>query len=189
MRSMFSRCRSILTLAVATTLAAAVPDSQVCLSAAKARLGPRAVVVTCGQLGNPAATELLAAVKPSRATATGYCVPVSQFVVLRAENSGWTAVLERGREIRNSEGYIALDYIDDIADFAGYCLEILKTRSDGKPTFTIVLSYFNDRGDIEGSQTEISWDGNVRRYREFDAEGFRPEIKNPPHIQAKKRAK
>lgn len=164
----------------------AMESNRACLDAAKAKLGPRAVVLQCGKLNN-GGLEALVVLKRTVASAPKYCTPVSQFAVLRLEGTSWKAVLDGAKEIKNGEGYIALDYIDDSPEFYGYCLGTSKERSDGKPGFAILLNYFNSGGEIEGSSTEISWNNKSGRYQEFsDVEGFRPEIKNPRHVNTRR---
>jgi hypothetical protein len=162
-------------------------ESHACSDAANARLGMAAVVLKCGRLNANGPLEALAVIKRTVASAPKYCMPVSQFAVLRLEGTAWKGVLEGANEIRNPEGYIALDYIDDSPEFYGYCLGTSKERSDGKPGFSILLNYFSASGEIEGSSTEVSWNGQVGRYQEFsEVEGFRKEVKNPPHVNTRK---
>jgi len=158
----------------------AVP--QACLDAIKMALGPGASVLRYGALNTTSAPEVIAAVKLKSFPAHADCTPVSRMVILRLEKSGWKTILDASKQIKNSEGYVGIDYIDDSSSSPGYCLQMSDHRSDSAHVFTIFMSYLNKAGDIEGSSIEISWNSKLDRYQEFaDVEGFLPEVKNPPH--------
>lgn len=143
-------------------------------------------MLRCGKLNSRGKLEVLAAVKLTRVAAPKYCTPVSRFAILSLQNATRTIEVDGAKQIKNPEGYIATDYIDDSPDLPRYCLKATAQRSDGTSGFTIFLNYFGARGEIEGSSTEISWNGKAGRYQEFtDVEGFRPEVKNPPHIRTR----
>lgn len=109
-----------------------------------------------------------------------------KMVILRHEPKGWRTALTASREIQNEAGYVGLDYIDDYFRFMGYQLGLSDERSDHKKAFLVDLVYI-ERPDGGSDQTpvEIAWNPAVGRYQEWasyqDPEGFRPEIKNPPH--------
>ena len=144
-------------------------------------MGPSAVLLRCGQLSNTGTLEALAVISLKSIPNGNECTPASRIVILRQEKSGWKAALTAAKEVKNPEGYIGLDYIDDTYTFLGHCLHIADKRSDGSPAFTIFLTYLrNRRGETEGSSTEISWNSQAGRYQEFAGE-FLPEVKNLPH--------
>jgi hypothetical protein len=112
---------------------------------------------------------------------------VSQLAILRHEPSGWRVVLTASKEVQNEAGYVGIDYIDDSSPNFGYRVLFPDQRDDGKKVFSISLSYMRKDGNTDGIPLEISWDSAVGRYREFgvnsDPPGFKPEIKNPPHLK------
>jgi hypothetical protein len=59
----------------------AIESGRECLDAAKAKLGPRAIVFQCGKLNN-GGLEALVVLKRTVASAPKYCTTVSQFAVL-----------------------------------------------------------------------------------------------------------
>ena len=163
----------------------AVPPD--CMSAVRASLGPGAVVLRYGHLSTTTASEALAVVKLASAPTHRECVPVSRAAVFRLEKSGWKIALDAAKEIRNTEGYIGLSYIDDAHVLYGYCLSTTDKRSDGVPAFSLYLSSL-ERDGTEGLPTEISWNQSVGRYQEVTANAgsrFKPELKNPPHIHSR----
>jgi hypothetical protein len=164
---------------------AEVAESAACLEAAKAKLGEGAAVLRCVRLRD-GAIEALSVIKLGNVRECKGCVPVSRLVVIRQEGAVWQIALEVGATISNAAGYVATEYIDDANQFFGYCLRLEDKRSDGVSAFTISLTDINPAGHEEGASTEISWNATVRRYQEFvTLEGFRPEIKNPPHINTR----
>lgn len=168
--------------------------AQSCLEAAKTTLGPDAEVLKCGHLTGTDALETVAVIRLKQFEETEDGVPISKFVFLRQEKSRWTVELSVDRKnwIKNSAGYIGIDFIDDSADFIGYRASFSDRRSDGFPGFTIYLYFLAPSGHNEGIATEVAWNPLVKRFQEFaysqDPVGFRPEVKNPPHIRSRKTA-
>ena len=161
-------------------------QQQDCLDAARQSLGVKAQVLRCGELNTPGVQEVLA-VLPAKYPRGGYSgLPIWKLVILRHEGSGWRRALVASRDIQNEAGYVGADYIDDYFHFMGYQLNLADSRSDGKKAFDVDLVCI-ERPDGGSDQTsvEIAWNPVVGRYQEWaygqDPEGFRPEIKNPPH--------
>jgi hypothetical protein len=167
--------------------------SQVCSDAAKRLLGPKVEILKCGFLNDTTILETVAIVGIGCTPLHHEGTLVSRLAVLRKESSGWKAVLDVGKEITNGEGYVGIDYIDDSFQFHGYRIVLADHRSDGKPSFTIRLSYITQDGESDGIPLEIAWNEKVGRYQEFTAnevpEGFRSEIKNPTHVRTRKQNK
>lgn len=167
----------------------AVPSQQQqhdCLVAAKKALGAKAEVVKCGEINTPGIQEAIAVVPGKFPSGTREGLPILKLVILRHEPSGWRTVLTADRQFQNEVGYIGLDYIDDYYHFYGYWLTFSHASSNGKNAMIIdLLDIENADGTSEASSTEIAWNPAVGRYQEWayyqDPEGFRPEIKNPPH--------
>jgi hypothetical protein len=161
-----------------------------CLAAARAALGPGAVVLKCGHLIGPGDLEVAAAIplRPFRADASG--TAVSRLVILRkaAGTSRWVNEFTADKDwTRNPAGYVGVEYIDDSFKYTGYRVSFSGRRSDGAPGFTLFLFSLNPNGSNEGVPLEVGWNRSVKRFQEFSYEaepvGFRAEIKNPPHIR------
>jgi len=117
-------------------------------------------------------------------------IPVSRLVILQKVDSQWKTALDAARQIQNPAGYVGIDYIDDSQQYLGYRANFLDRRSDGKPAFLVQLSYLRTDGKPEGVPIEISWNPTAGRFQEFsvnqEPEGFKTELKNPPHIHGTK---
>lgn len=164
------------------------PDAaaQSCLEAARHALGADAEVLKCGHFTGTDALETVAAVCLKRFKETKTGVPVSKLVVLRREQAQWVVELTADRNwIRNSAGYIGIDFIDDSANLVGYRFLSSDEGPHEAPGFRFFLSFLNPHGDDEGIPIEISWNPAVGRLQELDyghePQAFKPEIKNPPH--------
>lgn len=163
-------------------------DIKSCLGAAKKALGPNAEVLKCGKLTGREGLEAVAALRIRKLRQTQEEVAVSRLVILRRSRSGWKRELNVRQEITNSAGYVGLDFIDDSSEYRGYYVSFSDHRSDDTPGFTIYLSDIVPNGDPEWP-VQIAWNPAVQRFQEYagdrDPEGFRPEIKNPPHRNLK----
>jgi hypothetical protein len=177
-------------LAQAGAKAASTINQRSCLDAARAALGPGAVVLRCGDLNSSGTPEAVAALvlKPNRKR----CTPASRVLILRFERAGWRKVFDAGEhfEIRNTEGYVGIDYIDDANVYRGYCVEI--SDRSGSELFSVGLAFIgsDDRVDEEGLPINVAWNSKVGRYQEIVSNDappkFAPELKNPPHINTRK---
>ena len=107
---------------------------------------------------------------------------ISDLAILRLVGKTWKPVLRASKSITNDDGYIGIDY-DDSFRFHGYEVAFADKRGDGKPAFAMTLTYLTSKLDRDGIPVEIGWNPTVGRYPEFSAnqEGFKPELKNPPH--------
>jgi hypothetical protein len=119
------------------------------------------------------------------------CVPVSRLLVLRHDPTGWKPAFEAGphSEIKNPEGYVGIDYIDDSDLYPSYCLKISDAKG-GQP-FLISISFIasDDQVDEGGIPLDIAWNSKVLRYLEIvSGDGpvvFAAEKKDVPHIHLK----
>jgi hypothetical protein len=187
----FSLCICGAPLASAQSVAKAVltNDQQSCLKGAQAALGPGAVVLRCGDLNGSGKLEVVAAMvlRPSRKQ----CTAVSRIVILGGANSSWTQVFLAGThfEIKNTDGYVGIDYIDDADQYRGFCVEITD-RNRSEP-FSIALAFISSGGrvDEDGLPIRVAWNSKVGRYQEIESnEGppqFASESKSPPHRNSK----
>jgi len=159
-----------------------------CRQAGKAALGPAAKILKCGKLIGQRSLDAIAAIPLRQYPDTGDGIAVSSLVILQRQKTKWKVVLRADRKnwIRNSAGYIGIDFIDDSADFVGYRVSFSNEEAPAAPKFTIWLSYLRRSGHSEGIATEIKWNPSIRKFQEYtdtqDPAGFRSEIKNPPHF-------
>lgn len=156
-----------------------------CLVAARKALGIKAQVVRCGTLNTPGVLEVVAVLPAKYPTSRDSSLAIWKMVILRHEPSGWRTALTASRQIQNEAGYVGLEYIDDYFHFMGYQLSLWDKRPD-KKAFGMDLVYIERAdGGSDADGTDIAWNPAVGRYQECaydqDPEGFRPEIKNPPH--------
>jgi hypothetical protein len=163
-------------------------EYQQCQEAARKALGPGAEIIKQGAFNTPSVQEAVAVVRGQIVPPTNTeGLAVSRLAILRRGPSGWRVVLTASKEIQNDAGYVGIDYIDDSMSSYGYRVLFPDQRDDGKRVFSVSLSYMRKDGSADGIPLEISWDSSVGRYREFgmnsDPPGFKPEIKNPPHLK------
>ncbi len=163
--------------------------NQECIDAAVKVLGEHAEVLKCGTLNDPKVLESVAVLRTGKVSEQRTGVNILQLVILRRESSDWKVALSVSKQIKNDAGFIGVDYIDDSAPFYGYRLAFADQRDDGKKSFVLNFSYLlkGEKIDVEALPIQIAWDRSVGRYREFgmnsEPEGFKPELKNPPHLK------
>lgn len=163
--------------------------NQECIEAAIKALGEHAELLKCGALNDPKVLESVAVLPAGKASEHRTGVDILQLVILRREMSGWKVALSVSKQIKNDAGFIGIDYIDDSAPFYGYHLVLTDQRDDGEKAFVLNVSYLlkDQKIDVEALPIQIAWDKSVGRYREFgmnsDPEGFKPELKDPPHLK------
>jgi len=165
-------------------------SSAECLEVAQKMLGSDAQVARCGHLIGVSDVESIAFVRLKQFSEDPNGIPVSRLVILQKVDSQWKTALDVARQIQNSAGYVGIDYIDDSQQYSGYRANFLDQRSDNHPAFVLHLSYLRTDGKSEGVPIEISWNPAAGRFQEFSAnqepEGFKTELKNPPHIHGAK---
>jgi hypothetical protein len=165
------------------------PTRNGCGSEAKRLLGPTAEVVKYGQIVDAKYLDGIAVVKIHPTKAENRLL-VTDLVILRWVGNGWKVLLRASESITNDAGYVGIDYIDDSFRFYGYDTEFAGTRSDGKRGFSLMLSYLTRTLGRDGIPIEIAWNPQTGRFQEFSAneepEGFKPELKNPPHRRVRK---
>lgn len=178
----------------AATKIATEVSSAACLDEARKVVGPDAEVVKCGRLTGDSSLVAVAVAKlgPVKGKETAKNkkdvdggVNVSRLVILRELGAEWRAELDVSSQIRNPSGYVATEYINDSEVSYGYRAFIRDQRPDQPLGLTIEVISLDRNGQWEGSPVEIRWNPAVGRFQEFAAneepEGFRSEIKNPPH--------
>lgn len=170
--------------------ATAIPES--CIRAAKTILGAKAEVLHYGSIGTKGDAEAFAAVKLESTRTPKGCVPITEMVIIRQDKGDWRTIFEARRhmQIKNPEGFVGIEYIDDSFDYPGFCLNVNK----GKPSdpFSFALTFLKSGGATEGLPMYIGWNSAVGRYQSMtyeDPAAFEPEVKNPRHISVGKRGK
>jgi hypothetical protein len=141
--------------------------------------------IRSGRLSGGAPEECVAVVVAKGFASLREGTAVLRLVILRDDRGRWPVVFEAGRQLRNSDGYVGLDYIDDAFDFRGYRLKLGDKGCDGAARFTLVFWYLTSEGADDGLSIEVGWNRATGRYQEFDcfseAPVFKTELKNPPH--------
>jgi len=183
-------CLALMHGVVFAQVATSIPEG--CIKAAKAALGPKAIVLGYGNIGTKEDEEAFAALRLESIRASKGCIPVTEIVIMRQGSDGWRTIFEARRhmQIKNPEGFVGIEYIDDSFDYPGFCLDIT-TRKPSEP-FSFALTFLKNGGIGEGLQLYIGWNSAVRRYQSMTYENpptFEPEIKNPPHINVGKRGR
>lgn len=171
----------------------AKPDAtqiQQCDAAVENALGKSAVALRCGDLTGGGKLEVLGVVPLKDGSSRTKETLVSRAAVLRLEASGTVNELDVEKNFfRNPVGYVGIDFIDDSPSY-GFQLEA-DPLSDSIPTFTLSLTFLNDKLQPEGVPVDITWNPKAQRFQEYvtnqDPEGFRPEIQNPPHLNTPRR--
>jgi hypothetical protein len=166
-------------------------SAQRCLEAAKKALGSEAEVLKCGHLTRSGRLETVAAIRLRQFKTLRNSIPVLRLVVLRQNGSRWETMLTADMQnlIRNSIGYIGVDFIDDSEDedFVGYRVSFSTEGTRGAPRFMIWLKYLDREERDEGVAIGISWNPSVGRFQEYSENyepmGFHPEKKNPMHLR------
>ena len=157
-----------------------------CLITARKALGTQAKVLRCGELNTPGVSEVVAVIPAKYPHAQDTYLTIWKMVILRHENSGWKTVLTASREIKNEAGYVGLDYIDDYFHYMGYQLSLSDELPDHTKALVVdLVDIERPDGGSDQTSVEVAWNPAVGRYQEWayfqDPQGFRPEIKDPPH--------
>jgi hypothetical protein len=158
-----------------------------CLKAAVRLLGSKAEILHYGDVSKNGKIEAVAIARLAPDATVRKDILVSRAMILRREGSEWSVVLDATEQIKNEQGYIGLDYIDESSGFYGYRLSLDDRRGDDQPAFTIYLTDLGPDKEPQGAATEINWNPNVGRYQEFSYGDypavFKPEVKNPPRLR------
>ncbi|MEW5980348.1 MAG: hypothetical protein AB1898_31560 [Acidobacteriota bacterium] len=158
------------------------------MKAARRLLGPKAEILRYGDISKNGKIEALAIAKLTADPGSGKDILISRAIILRREGSEWNVVLDAAEQIKNKEGYIGLDYIDESSGFYGYRLTLNDRRGDEQPAFTIYLTDLGPDGEPQGTAIEINWNPDVGRYQEFSYGDypavFKPELKNPRRLRS-----
>jgi hypothetical protein len=150
---------------------------------ARLLIGSGAELIRFGHLSKGAPLEGVAILRSQKSSRMGG-IPIASLSILRRDGATWVRVFEANREMRNPEGYVGLDYIDDGWKFEGYDVSLSDKGSDNTDRFTL---YFTQLGPDPGWPTEVAWNKATGRYQEFGDDStaehqlFKSELKDPPH--------
>lgn len=163
-------------------------DYQDCLRYARTLLGDQTEILQMGDLNHRKKMEALIIKRiPKKKTGSGKGIYISEARILEKQDTQWKVILTIGEDIKNDEGYVGIDFLDDSFRYYGYELTLDEERGDGVPSFTIYLEYLDEYFKPYGLALEINWNPKVGRYQEYDygQRSFRSELKNPEHINRK----
>jgi hypothetical protein len=138
-------------------------------------------VLRCGELNQAGILETIAATLVSQRVRSSEGVAAKNLVILRRDRDGWKVALRASRLIQNNAGYVGIEYIDDCSPFWANHIEFGENRPDGRKELVVSLQWRSFENDTDPMPTDIAWDNATGRYREINADGFVPEVKNPPH--------
>lgn len=113
-------------------------------------------------------------------------VLASRLLVLRHQGQSWRIALDAAKWATNPDGFVGIDTIDDSYDFKGLRVIADDKSPTGQPGITIWISYLDEDGQDDGAAKEFSLNPATGRYQEFDEKlGFKPEVRDPPHMRSK----
>lgn len=153
-----------------------------CRTEANRLLGIRAQVLKAGDLLGTGNVQCLV-VLPYAAKGGSRERKVRRGVIVQREGSTWHELLRFDDTIRNPQGFVGIDFLDDEPTF-GFLLETADERSDGTRGFTLYLTWLNPHLQPEGIAVQLAWNRKVRRFQEYapnelDPPDFKPELRNP----------
>jgi hypothetical protein len=110
----------------------------------------------------------------------------SRLLVLRHQGQSWRVAFDAAKWATNPEGYIGVDSLDDAYDFKGLRVLVDDKTPAHQPGITLWISYLDENGEDDGEAKPFSLNPATGRYQEFDEKlGFKPEIRDPPHVRGK----
>jgi hypothetical protein len=169
-------------------------DHEGCLQAARELLGPEAEMLKCGHLSDVAHLEAVVGIRVQGLKDDKNGIPISKLEILQRVKSHWESVLIIDGEIKNSEGYVGADFIDDSHPFPYYRVDLTDRGAqwgDRTPQqFTLVLLSMTRDGKVDEGDMGlgIGWNPAVGRFQEIEPNGeeLAPEVKTPKHIRSLK---
>jgi hypothetical protein len=166
-------------------------DRESCLQAARKMLGPGGEVLKCGHLNNATTLETIIATRVPGLKDDKHGISVSRLLVLRRNKSQWDIELTVDKEIKNSAGFIGVNFIDDSHPCPYYRVNFSDQGAkwgDRSPSlFTMVLVSITQQGKVDEDDLGlgIGWNPAVGRFQEIEPNGeeFAFEKKTPKHIR------
>ena len=157
-----------------------------CLITAGGIAGGEVQLLRIGHFGTKAPLDCVVAGILPDAENQGDDVLASRLLVLRYQGQNWRVALDAAKWATNPQGYVGVDSIDDGYDFKGLRVAVDDKTPTHQPGITLWISYIDEDGNDEGDAKPFSLNLATGRYQEFDDKlGFKPEIKDPPHVRGK----
>jgi hypothetical protein len=159
---------------------------QQCLITAGAISGGEVELLRFGHFAPKAPLDCVVGATLPDVVQSGDGLLASRVLILRRQGPNWRIALDAAKRVANPEGYVGVDSIDDAYDFKGLRALVHDKSPAGQPGITLWLTYLDEDGEDEGEAKQFSLNPATGRYQEFDdRQGFKPEIKDPPHLRSK----
>ena len=160
-----------------------------CLITAGGIAGGEVELVRFGHFAPNAPLDCVVAASLPDAEPQSEDVLASRLLVLRYQAQSWRVAFDAAKWATNPSGYVGVDSIDDSYDFKGLRVLVDDKTPTHQPGITLWLSYLDENGEDDGDAKAFSLNPATARYQEFDdKQGFKPEIKDPPHVRGKANA-
>jgi hypothetical protein len=157
-----------------------------CLITAGGIVGGEVQLLRFGHFGLKAPLDCVVAGILPDVENQGDDILASRLLVLRYQRESWRVALDAAKWATNPEGYVGVNSIDDAYDFKGLRVMVDDKTPARQPGITLWISYIDEDGNDEGDAKPFSLNPATGRYQEFDDKlGFKPEVKDPPHIRGK----
>ena len=155
-----------------------------CLITAGAIIGSDVELLKFGHFAPKAPLDCVAAgaLPDTEPTPEGFLA--SRVLILRHQGENWRIALDAAKWVTNPEGYVGVTALDDSFDFKGLRAMVDDKDPSGQPGTTLWLTYLDENGEDQGDAKAFGLNTLNWRYEEFDErQGFKPEIKDPPHVR------
>ena len=162
------------------------PLRKSCLIAAGAIAGGPVELLKFGHFGEKAPLDCIAGATLPDVEPQGEGFLTSRLLVLRHQGENWRVALDAAKWAVNPSGYVGVTSLDDSFDFKGLRVVTGDKSPSGQPGITLWISYLDENGEDDGEVKQFSLNPATGRYQEFDDKlGFKPELRNPPHVRGK----
>ena len=156
-----------------------------CLIAAGAIAGGPVELLKFGHFGDKAPLDCVAAATLPDVEPQGEGFLTSRLLVLRRQGENWRVALDAAKWAVNPLGYVGASSLDDSFDFKGLRVVTGDKSPSGQPGITLWISYLDENGEDDGEAKQFSLNPAIGRYQEFDDKlGFKPELRDPPHVRS-----
>ena len=156
-----------------------------CLIAAGAIAGGPVELLKFGHFGEDAPLDCVAAAALPDVDPQGEGFLASRLLVLRHQGQNWRVALDAAKWAVNPSGYVGVNSLDDSFDFKGLRVVTGDLTPSSQPGVTLWISYLDENREDDGDAKRFSLNPATGRYQEFDDKlGFKPELRNPPHVRS-----
>ncbi|HEY7336002.1 MAG TPA: hypothetical protein VH639_14030 [Bryobacteraceae bacterium] len=157
-----------------------------CLITAGGIAGGEVELLKFGHFGEKAPLDCVVAGALPDVESEGDGFFASRLLVLRYQGGTWRIALDAAKWATNPSGYVGVDSLDDSYDFKGLRVVVEDKNPTRQPGITLWISYLDENGEDDGEAKQFSLNPATGRYQEFDdKQGFRPELREPPHVRSK----